>query len=70
MKFLYLILIILSSFTSAIAQKVYGLKDCIGIGLERNFSLLVAKNSETIIIQLAMPVICQRLILAVVTAER
>jgi adhesin transport system outer membrane protein len=48
MKFLYLILIILSSFTSAIAQKVYGLKDCIGIGLERNFSLLVAKNSEII----------------------
>jgi outer membrane protein TolC len=27
---------------------VYGLKDCISIGLERNFSILVAKNNETI----------------------
>lgn len=27
---------------------MYGLNDCIGIGLERNFSLLVARNSETI----------------------
>lgn len=29
-------------------QVVYGLKDCIGIGLEKNFSILVAKNSETV----------------------
>jgi outer membrane protein, adhesin transport system len=48
MKFLYLSLIIISTFTSAVAQKVYGLKDCIGVGLERNFSLRVARNSETI----------------------
>jgi outer membrane protein TolC len=27
---------------------VYGLKDCIAIGLDRNFSILVAKNNETI----------------------
>jgi outer membrane protein TolC len=27
---------------------VYGLKDCISIGLERNFSILIAKNDETI----------------------
>ena len=27
---------------------MYGLKDCISIGLERNFSILVAKNNETI----------------------
>jgi outer membrane protein TolC len=27
---------------------VYGLKDCISVGLERNFSILIAKNSETI----------------------
>ena len=30
------------------AQKVYNLTDCIGIGLERNYSILVARNSETI----------------------
>jgi adhesin transport system outer membrane protein len=29
-------------------QTTYGLNDCIGIGLDRNFSILVAKNSETI----------------------
>jgi outer membrane protein, adhesin transport system len=29
-------------------QNFYGLKDCISIGLERNFSILVAKNNETI----------------------
>jgi outer membrane protein TolC len=29
-------------------QNVYGLKDCISIGLERNFSILIAKNDETI----------------------
>jgi outer membrane protein TolC len=29
-------------------QKVYGLKDCISIGLEKNFSILIAKNDETI----------------------
>jgi outer membrane protein TolC len=27
---------------------VYGLKDCISTGLERNFSILIARNSETI----------------------
>ncbi len=29
-------------------QTVYSLKDCISIGLEKNFSILVARNSETI----------------------
>jgi outer membrane protein, adhesin transport system len=29
-------------------QKVYGLKDCISIGLEKNFSILIARNNETI----------------------
>ncbi len=29
-------------------QIVYGLKDCISIGLERNFSILIARNNETI----------------------
>jgi outer membrane protein TolC len=27
---------------------VYGLKDCISIGLEKNFSILIARNNETI----------------------
>ncbi len=33
---------------SANGQKLYDLKDCIAIGLERNFSILIARNSETI----------------------
>jgi adhesin transport system outer membrane protein len=46
--FLCLSLFIITSYSSGDAQKVYGLKDCISIGLEKNFSILVAKNSETI----------------------
>lgn len=42
------LIIIFSSFTTTNAQKVYGLNDCIAIGLEKNFSILVARNSETI----------------------
>jgi outer membrane protein TolC len=30
------------------AQSYYGLKECISIGLEKNFSILIAKNSEEI----------------------
>lgn len=50
MRFLYLSLLILFSLTikPSVGQTVYGLKDCISIGLERNFSILVAKNNETI----------------------
>jgi adhesin transport system outer membrane protein len=47
-KLLYLSLITLLFCSGASAQVLYGLKDCIGIGLERNFSILVARNSETI----------------------
>jgi adhesin transport system outer membrane protein len=47
-RFICLSLIIISSISSINAQKVYGLKDCISIGLEKNFSILVARNSETI----------------------
>jgi outer membrane protein TolC len=36
------------SLTPVHGQNVYGLKDCISIGLERNFSILIAKNDETI----------------------
>ena len=43
------LLILLSlSFKPVHGQNVYGLKDCISIGLERNFSILIAKNDETI----------------------
>ncbi len=45
---LYLSLLIGSWFSGSEAQTVYGLKDCIGIGLEKNFSILVARNNETI----------------------
>jgi outer membrane protein TolC len=39
---------ILLSIAAAEAQKIYGLKECIETGLENNYSILVAKNSETI----------------------
>lgn len=50
MKFKYLSFLALLSLSTVIAhgQRVYGLKDCISIGLERNFSILIARNSATI----------------------
>src|SRR5450759_4358636 len=50
MRSIYLSLLILlsASLTPSHGQSVYGLKDCISIGLERNFSILIAKNDETI----------------------
>ena len=50
MRFLYLslLLLLLIAFEPARGQVVYGLKDCIAIGLEKNFSILVAKNDATI----------------------
>jgi outer membrane protein TolC len=50
MKFIYLSLLGFISFSTATAsgQKVYGLIDCISIGLERNYSILIARNSETV----------------------
>ena len=48
MRFHYLSLLALLTFSPVQGQKVYGLKDCISVGLERNFSILIAKNSETI----------------------
>ena len=50
MRFIYLSLLVLLtlSFEPAHSQNVIGLKDCIAIGLERNFSILVAKNNEII----------------------
>jgi len=50
MRFIYLNLLILFTFSFGPSQGqiVYGLKDCISIGLERNFSILIAKNDESI----------------------
>ena len=48
MKYLYLSLVLLAILPDAFSQSVYGLKECIGIGLERNFSLLIARNYESI----------------------
>jgi adhesin transport system outer membrane protein len=45
---LYLSLILLISSSVASSQVIYGLKECIGIGLEKNFSILVARNNEVI----------------------
>ncbi len=46
--FLSLFFLIFLSVATVHGQKAYGLKDCISIGLERNFSILIAKNDETI----------------------
>jgi len=45
---LILSLFILAQFRNSNAQSVYNLNDCIRIGLEKNFSILVARNNETI----------------------
>jgi adhesin transport system outer membrane protein len=47
-RLISLSLIVFSILSPAKGQKVYGLKDCISIGLEKNFSILIARNSETI----------------------
>lgn len=47
-RLLYISLLVLSSLSSSNAQKVYGLNDCIAIGLDKNFSLLIARNSESV----------------------
>jgi outer membrane protein TolC len=46
--YISLTILLLSSFSAIYAQNVYGVKECISIGLERNFSILIAKNDETI----------------------
>lgn len=48
LKLLNLLLLLSFSLTTLSGQSVYGLKDCISVGLERNFSILVAKNDETV----------------------
>ncbi len=49
MRLLSLSIIVFFSLATQIkGQTVMGLKDCIKIGLEKNFSIIVARNSETI----------------------
>lgn len=47
-KLLLISLFILPISGSLTAQKIYTLNDCIYTGLERNYSLLITKNNETI----------------------
>ena len=44
----FLSLIILLPFGAASAQTEYNITDCIRIGLERNYSILISRNDETI----------------------
>lgn len=48
MRFLYLSLFVLFALIPLHGQNVYSLRDCISIGLDRNFSILIARNSEVI----------------------
>jgi len=48
MKFLLLSIILSSYYVISAGQNIYDLKECISTGLERNFSILVARNNETI----------------------
>jgi adhesin transport system outer membrane protein len=49
MKLRYICLfLLLSLFKQSGSQVVYSLKDCIGIGLQRNYSILIARNNEII----------------------
>ena len=48
MKSLYLSFFLLTFAAALNGQPVYSLRECINIGLDRNFSILVARNNETI----------------------
>lgn len=48
LNYLSLLFLFLLPSTHVQSQNRYGLKECISIGLEKNFSILVAKNNETI----------------------
>lgn len=48
MRLLYLSFLALFLASPSYGQNVYGLKECISIGLEKNFSILIARNNEEI----------------------
>ncbi len=48
MRFIYFSILIFFSFSGINAQTIYELNDCIGIGLERNFSIRIARNTASI----------------------
>lgn len=45
---LFFILVMLAGFSSTQAQQRLSLQDCIAIGLEKNFSIRIARNNESI----------------------
>ncbi|MFO7620481.1 MAG: TolC family protein [Bacteroidales bacterium] len=47
-RILFAVFLFLTPFLYLQAQVVYSLSDCIALGLENNYSLLVARNNETI----------------------
>ncbi|MFN8242291.1 MAG: TolC family protein [Bacteroidales bacterium] len=47
-KSIYLNLIFLILASPAFTQAKYGLKECISVGLDRNFSIRIARNNETV----------------------
>jgi outer membrane protein, adhesin transport system len=47
-RFLSINFLLFFAYSGAFGQAVYDLNSCIKIGLEKNFSLLIAKNSEAI----------------------
>jgi outer membrane protein, adhesin transport system len=47
-KFICFVLGLLLCFEFASSQVVYTLKDCIGTGLQRNYSILIARNNQAI----------------------
>lgn len=47
-RFLWLSLMLISFGFSSFGQVVYSLTDCINISLDRNFSILISKNNESI----------------------
>ncbi|MBN2633349.1 MAG: TolC family protein [Bacteroidales bacterium] len=47
-RLLLLSLSVLLSVNQTFAQKIYNVKDCIKTGLDRNYSLLITRNNETI----------------------
>jgi outer membrane protein TolC len=47
-RFLSVSILFLSVSLSSLSQVIYSLKECIAVGLEKNFSILVARNTESI----------------------
>ena len=55
MKRIYLIIIILTSYTFAYPQEIYNLQQCVETGLENNYSVRIVRNEEQIARNNAIP---------------